>query len=551
MAAGGRWWALLLSLAWGCEEGSLPAGPAAPSIDPAVGDTATVSERAPDTGAALCPGPGCSVLAMAPELDAADPFRQHVVLQGDSSVDYRSSSDIRCASLGPDLAYDLDLRAFPAPVRVYLGVHASFDSSLRIERGPEDDPFIVGCNEDHVPGINDAFLAVTLAPERYRVIVDGEGQEDGGPFELSVEVPARNGLCRQPPANDRCEQAVPVDLTAGPQVFVGTTECASDQADPAWECGSFTDRGGEVLYALDLSDRTAAVLLHATTDVEPKGADTTLFVVRGAGECAETLFCNDDASLELVSAELWARLDPGYYLLAVEGINGTPVDFGLQVAIDPNPCVVSNDTCQTAQALEPKIGRQSFTVWPMCGADNLHTRCETGSPSPDIFYRLDLSEFQDPVHVRVDTQRAGGHVQGMVLLADAGETCGPELWCGDFDLWLEPASYYLALDGFRYEQGPVQLDVQIETAGAPPVVDCIDEQLGQCAREQGCCRGEDPECWLVFLSCGLAREALDCLCTADPACCDGRGDSDECGTLLQGCGTFCPSFNPVLSCPED
>jgi hypothetical protein len=550
MAAGERWHALLLSLALGCEEGSLPAGPAAPSIAPAWGDIATMSDLAPDPGAALCPGPGCSVLAMAPELDTANPFRQHLVLQGDSSVDHRFRSDVRCASLGPDLAYDLDLRAFPGPVRVYLGLHASFDSSLRIERGPEDDPFIVACNEDHVPGIDDAFLAVTLPPERYRMIVDGERPEDGGPFELAVEVPSRAGLCRQAPANDRCEQAVPVDLTAGPQVFVGTTECASDQADPPWECGSFGERGGDVFYALDLSDRTGAVRLHATTDVEPKGADTMLFVVRDAGACAETLFCNDDASEGLLSSELWARLEPGRYLLAVEGMRGLHVDFGLQVAIDPEPCVVSNDTCQTAQAIEPKIGHQSFTVWPMCGDDTIKTTCEPLGPSPDIFYQLDLSQFQGRVHVRADARRAGTTLASLILLASGEETCGAELWCGEFDLWLEPDEYYLALDGFRDQLGPVQLDIDIETAEAPALEACIDEQLARCARQQGCCRGGSTECWLVYLSCGLAREALDCLCTAEPACCDGRGDSADCGTLLQDCGTFCPDFDPLLSCPE-
>jgi hypothetical protein len=548
MAVGQRWCTPLLGLALACDDGSLPAGPAASALP--WGDPATTNAAPPGAAAPLCPGAGCSVLALAPALDPTDPFRQRIVVRGDSSLAPRFRSDTRCASLGPDVAYDLDLRAFPAPVRVYLGLHASFDGSLRIERGPEEDPFVVSCNEDHVPGINDAFLAVTLLPERYRVVADGEQPEDGGPFELSVEIPSRDGLCWQAPLNDRCEQAIPVDLTGGPQVFVGTTECASDQADPLWECGSFADRGGEVLYALDLSDRTTAVRLHATTDVEPKGADTTLFVVRGEGDCAETLLCNQDASEELSSSELWARLEPGHYLLAVEGYEGTPVDFGLEVAIDPEPCVVSNDTCRTAEAIAPRVGRQSLTVWPMCGDDTIRTECELLGPSPDIFYRLDLSQFQGRVHVRAHTERAGARFGSLVLLANAGETCGAELWCGDFDLWLEPESYYLALDGFRDQQGPVQFEIEIETAAAPPIVDCIDEKLAQCAFEQGCCLGDDSECWLVYLSCGLAREALDCLCAAEPACCDGRGGSDECGTLLQGCGTFCPSFDPLVSCPE-
>lgn len=519
-----------------------------PSRPPPALDGAALSAGAPDAGLLVCPGRGCSVLAMDPPVSAEDRFRQRVVLHGDSSVDPRRRSASQCASLGPDVAYDLDLRAFPEPVLVYLGLHASLDSSLRIERGPEEDPFVVACNEDHVPDLGDAFLAVTLPPERYRVIADAEQPGDGGPFELTVELPSRNGLCREAPPNDHCEQATPVDLGAGPQVFVGTTACASDQADPPWECGDFARRGGEVFYALDLSDRSSPVLLHATTDVEPKGADAILFIVRDAGVCAETLFCNDDASPDLVSSELWARLEPGRYLLAVEGSLGGPVDFGLQVTLDPQACAVSNDTCVTAEEITPSPGHQSFTTWPMCGDDTLYTSCGGLVPSPDIFYRLDLSQFQGLVHVQVATERAGRSFERLVLMAAAEETCGAELWCGDFDLWLEPATYYLALDGFRDQQGPVQVSIDIDTAEPPQTKPCIDEPLAQCAREQDCCLGDGSECWLVYLSCGLAREALDCLCTADPACCDGPGDSFECDRLLQGCGTFCPGFDPALSC---
>lgn len=545
--AGERWTALLLSLLLACDDESLRAelatsGSAAPAA------SGSMTQSAPDAGGELCPGPGCSVLALLPGLDPADPFRQRLVLHGDSSAEPRFRSDPQCASLGPDVAYDLDLRAFAEPVRVYVGVQAGFDGSVRIERGPEADPSSVACNEDHVPGVNNAFLALTLPPERYRVIADGERPEDAGAFELTIELPSRNGACWQPPANDRCEHAIPVDLTAGPQVFVGTTECASDQADPPWECGSFIDRRGEVLYALDLTERTGPVRLHATTDIEPKGDEAILFLVRDAGACAESLICNG------LGPELWARLEPGRYFLAVEGPAllglegppGTGVDFGLQISVDPEPCVASNDTCRTAEDIAPTLGRQSFTVWPMCGDDTLRTGCNPTVPNPDIFYRLDLSQFQDRVHVRAQTDSGG-----LVLMASAGDTCGAELWCGDFDLWLEPAVYYLAFDVGRDEQGPVQLELELDTSAPPPPVACIGESLAQCAGEHGCCAGDDTECWLVYLSCGLARDALDCLCAAEPACCDGRGDSTECATVLRDCGTFCPDFDPLVSCPEE
>src|SRR4029079_8149250 len=115
MCAGERWFALLLSLALGCGEDSVPVGSTALSRSPSALDGAALSARAPDAGVLVCPGQGCSVLAMDPELSATHLFRQRVVLHGDSSVDPRLRGDTHCASLGPDVSYDLDLRAARAP----------------------------------------------------------------------------------------------------------------------------------------------------------------------------------------------------------------------------------------------------------------------------------------------------------------------------------------------------------------------------------------------------------------------------------------------------
>ena len=388
-----------------------------------------------------------------------------------------------------------------------------------------------------------------LEPELYRIVVDGATADAYGEFELSVEWPAASGRCDKPPANDRCDQAIPIDPHRGLQTFFGTTECASDQASASWECGDYFDRDPEVFYALDLSDRTQPVLLHAQTGLPPTNHDTRLFVLREVdGECAETLFCNDIYLSD--EAELWARLDPGRYLLAVETIAGT-ADFGLSVEVAEKPCVVDNDTCATAQALEPRLGVQTLTTWPGCGDDSLVSGCSSLQPSPDIFYRLDLSAFSARVRVRVDARRGSEEFDELALMSEEAGTCADELRCGSFDLWLEPRPYYIALNGFRDQQGPVELTVELTSGDPPAAVDCIDEAVANCARaEAGCCSGASDECWLTFLSCGLRPEALRCLCDTEPSCCGGHDRSYDCAQILKQCGTFCDGFDPVLSCPE-
>lgn len=463
-----------------------------------------------------------------------------------------------CASSGPDLIYDLDLRGFDPPITVYVEARAEFDASVAIEEGPLDDPFVVMCNEDHVPGVDDAFLALELGAERYRIVVDGETPTDAGEVELVVDLPSRTGRCGVPPENDLCETATPIDPDLPVQTFVGTTECSTDQAQPLWECREYVWRDGEVFYSLDLSNRSERVLLHADTAVPPTDHETHLLVIDdNGGTCSTTLACQSpDFAIDGVGyTRLWAVLDPGKYLLAV-GHQGAPGDFGLRVEL-AGSCAVSNDTCQTATPLKAEVGVQSLVVWPMCGDDSITTRCETQNPSPDIFYRLDLREFPARVRVRASAQKdvkgandVGATFESIVLLEAIDGNCGHELWCGDFDLWLEPRAYVLGLDGFRDQQGPVVLNIEIATGSPPEEVDCIDLAVARCAstHDYRCCSGDSDQCALAFTSCGLRQEALTCVCETEPACCSGGGGSYECDQVFLTCGTFCQEFDPALEC---
>jgi hypothetical protein len=407
---------------------------------------------------------------------------------------------------------------------------------------------VVACNEAHGAGAREAFLAVTLEPRSYRVVVDGDTAEDAGEFELVVELQAPGARCSAPPRNDRCDQAIVIDPERAVQTFFGTTECASDQAQANWECSDFANREAEVFYSLDLSERTQPALVYATTALAPTNHDTRLFVARDAGGiCAETLLCDDD--YQEPEVELWAALEPGRYLLGVEA-DGDTGDFGLRVEIVPEPCLVANDTCQTAQVIEPVAGLQTFAAWPGCGDDSMINDCGL-DPSPDIFYRLDLSGFNERVRVRARAMRGELAYDALALMADGEGTCGDVIRCGNFDLWLEPKSYYFALDGFRDQQGPVDFSVEIGVDNPPPLVDCIDESVALCAKTdlEYCCSGDGDVCSLTWTSCGLRPEALACLCQADPRCCDGPGRYFGCAPLLRECGTFCDDFDPALTCP--
>lgn len=549
------WWSLLV-LSSGCDRDFIIAEREIDAkVEPAAAGEAEVPSRPALAARArapgpLLPGPTCQGAPCAPAVPAfelKDPYRQRRSLRGDTQT-AQNLSGSECASLGPDQRYELDLRAFAEPVAAYLQVRADFAASLSIEAGPLQDPFVLACNAGHGAGAPQAFLAVTLEPKLYRVVVDGRAPEDAGEFELIVELPPPGGRCNAPPPNDRCEQAIVIDPKRPVQTFFGTTECASDQAQANWECSNFEEREAEVFYSLDLSERTQPVLVHATTNLAPTNHDTRVFVARAAGgACAETLLCGD--TYQALPAELWAALEPGHYLLAVEA-SGNTGDFGLSVEIAPEPCLVANDTCDTAQEIEPVLGVQSFSVWPGCGDDSIANGC-TLDPSPDIFYHLDLRGFGAQVRVRALAMRGGVEYDSLALMSDTGESCGGTLRCGNFDLWLEPRSYYLALNGFRDQQGPVDFSVEISADGPPPRVDCIDEGVALCARADraACCSGREDVCWLSLASCGLSARALACVCEADPGCCGAPGGSFECERLLGECGTFCPGFDPVLTCP--
>ena len=544
----------LLLAACGSDTAAGPSStaPAQEEATSTTGDSAAPALVARDVTPSLpalpCASASCPMPALT-GLDPRDPARQRIEVRGSTQDAPSLRAPAACPGLGPELVYPLDLRAFPAAARFELGLTGTFDGSLRIERGSAQDPFIVACNADQVSGVDEAFLAVTLEPDLYQVVIDGETAADAGEFELWLELLPREGRCRTAPANDRCEQATPLDPGRQRQVVVGTTECATDQAQPLWECGNFGDRRAEVFYGLDLSSRSETTILHASTEVEPSGADVALYVVRDVtGECAETLQCSFDRERPSTAAELWAALPPARYVLAVENRGVQANDFGLMVELN-GACQVDNDTCATAAEIEPLLGTQRLTAWPMCGDDSLRSSCQPSGPTPDIFYRLDLRAFAEPILVQASATRSGSAFESLLLMGESAGSCAGELWCGDFELRLPPAVYYLALDAFRDQQGPVELSITLSAEAPPAPAACIDAEVAQCARQFDCCDGDGDQCWLALRSCGLAPEALDCLCTADPACCDGPGTSYDCGSLLAECGTFCEGFDPAVACP--
>lgn len=482
-----------------------------------------------------------------PVSGAGELYRQRLSVRGDTSPASSRRAGGPCAGQGPDWIYELDLRSFSQPMTLNVALRAAFDGSLRLEEGRWDDPFLIACNEDHVDGANEAFLGVELEPARYRLVVDGEGADDAGEFELELELATAVARCALPPPNDRCADAVAIAPRTGVQAFFGSTRCATDQVDALPECGNFYDRDGDVFYSLDLSALDAPVRLRASTDLLPTSFANSLFVTRDVGgSCSPAFTCSSSTT---GATQLWAKLEPGRYFLGVEGSEGATGEFGLAVELAADACVVSNDTCQTAQVIEPRLGTQSFTAWPLCGDDSISTACQRGSPTPDLFYRLDLSSHSQPVHVRASARLGSSSYESLLLLADAGGTCGSELWCGDVDLWLEPRSYYLALDGYRDQQGPVELTLTLDVADPPQPAECIDARVASCAQSADCCAGDGQQCWLALLSCGLRREALDCLCERAPRCCGTGYDANAaCGDALVQCGSFCSGFDPVLDC---
>lgn len=229
------------------------------------------------------------------------------------------------------------------------------------------------CGSDlycHVGEGESSFLDVSGLPSGSYVLVVGAGEEAGGWYDLGVRMEAP----LSPPSNDRCEDAVDLDL-ASPLLVEGTTLGARSDYVAACEIPS-----PDAFYAFELQ-ATSRVIFELQS-AQPH----TLVLIEDA--CHEphapTSPCWDDAQREL-------ELGPGTYRLGVMASSGRGGAFQVGARIVETP---ENDLCEDATPILSSDPIAGDTSWAHDeSAYPLESLC-TGYylDGNDVFYAIDLEE---------------------------------------------------------------------------------------------------------------------------------------------------------------
>lgn len=250
------------------------------------------------------------------------------------------------------------------------------------------------------------------------------------------------GSARQPARAEpvSCGPA-PLDLTFGRPIIASTA-----RGDSRREASCVRAEAPECLYRFEVPVRSdlRASLLSADFD----GA---LSLLAGEDGSAGELVCVDDLPLgDTHHAHLDAPLEPGSYLLVVDGASGEAGRFELFAELEPLPA--AGQVCAAAPALEEGVYVRGSTRG---GASVFAAGCGARAGGPDDVYHFSL---QRPARVRIQGQSDFDAV--LALRAECEEPAS-ELACSDdgiegrvlLSAELAPGTYYVVVDGYARGEG--------------------------------------------------------------------------------------------------
>lgn len=473
---------------------------------------------------------------------------------GASDTTHSDSGSCAGASAGPEAWYQLDLSSASGPVEMQAVVDASFDAVIDLRRGPCGDTRSMACDRAAAVGRVSSSLSQRLDPGVYWLVVDGAGEASAGDFRLQVEAEPLLG-CARPAPNQSCESAVPLEALERQTVLL-------DEACAA-EAGS--DVG--LYYELDLRAEPSPLLANVTIwnlrqphyeevslyslDAEPADCETPL---------ARTYLRNGAAQRS--SAELHSLLPPGRYAIEAlpdESSQGDQV--ALTVQLDRSTCAqgpVGNDCADALDDIDPSAASQVVEGSTACNTNRHAVLACSSQPeeAPEQFHRLDLRAAPGVTRARLTVLVDGLNFMPLLYLVSSGANgeCGDAIFCDNrveraegpphADVLLEPALYFVAVDSDnRGMAGAYQLLVELEPGEPSP---CVNTQIDGCMVYANlaldCCREWEPLCNQVVALCGLSPATQDCVCAANPACCQSNLLAPDCSAAQQACGYLCPDF---------
>lgn len=224
----------------------------------------------------------------------------------------------------------------------------------------------------------------------------------------------------------------------------------------------FEGNSPELFYRLEVTTPSMVTLELSSS------YDGAIYVLRQCGARDGELACNDDAGGDRRHSMVRVALEPGQYIVVVDGYGGENGTF--QLRVDAEPLVPLAQLCSEAPPLVPGETLSTSTAG---GMDRFSASCANGARSADRVHRLDLA---DRSRVRL-TQRSPEH-DGVLFVRRACEDESSEIACNDdwngirsslITRQLDAGSYYVYSDGFTRDttstEGPVQLRVDVAPAG--------------------------------------------------------------------------------------
>ncbi|MFO0651781.1 MAG: hypothetical protein U0326_36505 [Polyangiales bacterium] len=186
----------------------------------------------------------------------------------------------------------------------------------------------------------------------------------------------------------------------------GTTAGSGSMATQS--CVSAAD-GPEAYYLLNITSRTGVAL-----DTNGSTFDTVLSVLDGCSTTSPSLACDDDSG-EYTRSSLRAALNPGRYLVALDGIRSGAGAYTLHAS---TYTPVANETCATAAPLTP--GTPITNIDPTTGSV-INRACAPGE-APQLFYALAIPAGQRATITAHRSDRTGT-VRLRVMDSCAATTC--------------------------------------------------------------------------------------------------------------------------------
>jgi hypothetical protein len=320
---------------------------------------------------------------------------------------------------------------FSLPIRV--------PSRVSLERsGVRAELFSGRCEAPSSPTCVFGGLCADLPPGDWRLRVVGNEDDFLGSL--------RHEPIPEPPANDTCATATPLQLSSGRATVNGRLWGA--RSDVTLPCST----GVDVTYELVVTERS-----NLTVDVS-HGGDGVVTAALTDRLCTVALSCDARSS---PSVRVWA-VPPGTYRLVVHGSSGGSCWEGRFTAIvnlTPAPPAPANDTCATAEDVIFSNGLATVQGTTAGGANDDVVGCNQPAYGPDVVYRVTVTA---PTRLRViPTVR----FQGMTAALTAAPCGSTQLQC----LWgfsnnfetsvLAPGTYFLIVDGTD-QAGPFQFIVQ-------------------------------------------------------------------------------------------